>query len=77
MTFTPKYSPDDLVWALIDNKAKELPILEVEIKWKKTTQSITYWLEIFTPTESGAESKLAFAEEKQVFKTKQELIDSL
>lgn len=69
MTLTPKYKPEQIVWALINNLVFELAVWEVEIKWRADMQKIIYWFK--TPDD------LKFAEEAQVFNTKQELIESL
>lgn len=73
MTFTPKYSPDDLVWVIFEGKALELPINEVQINWKKDSAKLVYWFKV----EKENDYTMTYLKEEQVFLTKEELINSL
>lgn len=73
MTFTPKYSPDDLVWGIFEGKALELPINEVQINWKKDSAKLVYWFKV----EKENDYTMTYLKEEQVFLTKEELINSL
>lgn len=73
MTFTPKYSPAQLVWGIFNGKALELPINEVQINWKSDSERLIYWFKL----EKGDDYDMTSLKEEQLFLTKEELINSL
>lgn len=73
MTFTPKYSPTQLVWGIFNGKALELPINEVQINWKKDSARLIYWFKL----ERENDYDITSLKEEQLFNTKEELINSL
>jgi hypothetical protein len=73
MTFTPKYSPTQLVWGIFNGKALELPINEVQVNWKKDSARLIYWFKLERENDYGMTS----LKEEQLFNTKEELINSL
>lgn len=74
MTFTPKYKPEQIVWALLNGKALQLPIDQVEIKWKTNNIQTLYWFKL---EKENSNYDFTYAEEPQIFLTKEELINSL
>lgn len=73
MTFTPKYSPEQKVWGIFDNKALKLPINEVQVNWKKDSFQLIYWFKIYKENDYNMTS----LKEEQLFLTKEDLINSL
>jgi hypothetical protein len=75
MKIETKYQPGDVVWTLVDNKARELIIgsIKVEIETDKTTIMV-FMNKVTVP---GLDYKCHLTEEKFCFETRQELINSL
>ena len=72
MKIETKYDPEDIVWIMISNRPKECVIYEVE---PGTIMKTMRYLDRYTIEGYNANSPTFY--EKDIFRTKEELINSL